>query len=131
LNDKELARSAKGLGGLTYTYPERFSDEAIETYLRPLVETPLKKTQANQYAAALATNVLVPIREDLRQWRGPARMVWGLKDTLFGVEWADWLNRTLPGSRGVRRVEGANLFFPEEMPDLIAEEAINLWRGGR
>jgi hypothetical protein len=54
-------------------------------------------------------------------------MVWGLKDTLFGVEWAEWLDRTLPGSRGVRRVEGANLFFPEEMPDLIAEEALALW----
>jgi hypothetical protein len=46
---------------------------------------------------------------------------------LFGVEWAEWLNRTLPGSRGIRRVEGANLFFPEEMPDLIAEETKGLW----
>jgi 5-methylcytosine-specific restriction enzyme A len=33
----------------------------------------------------------------------------------------------VPGSRGVRRVEGANLFFREEMPDLIAEEATKLW----
>jgi pimeloyl-ACP methyl ester carboxylesterase len=69
----------------------------------------------------------VAIREDLRHWRGPARMVWGLKDALFPVKWADWLDQTLPGSRGVRRVEGANLFFPEEMPDLIAEEAAKLW----
>jgi haloalkane dehalogenase len=53
-------------------------------------------------------------------------MVWGLKDGLFGVEWAEWLDRTLPGSRGVRRVEGANLFFPEEMPELIAERP-RLW----
>jgi len=28
---------------------------------------------------------------------------------------------------GVRRLEEANLFFPEEMPDLIAEEAEMLW----
>ncbi len=54
-------------------------------------------------------------------------MVWGLKDVLFGVQWAEWLDRALPGSRGIRRVEGANLFFPEEMPDLIAEEAERLW----
>jgi hypothetical protein len=54
-------------------------------------------------------------------------MVWGLKDSLFPVKWAEWLDRTLPGSRGIRRVEGANLFFPEEMPDLIAEEAERLW----
>ncbi|HMF65452.1 MAG TPA: alpha/beta hydrolase [Edaphobacter sp.] len=127
LNDKQLARSARGLGGLAYTYPERFADETIETYFRPLVETPLKKTQVNQYAVSMGTNSLVAIREQLHRWPGPARMVWGLKDTLFGVEWAEWLDRTLPGSRGVRRVEGANLFFPEEMPDLIAEEAMRLW----
>ena len=127
LNDKELARSPKGLGGLCFTYPERFSDETIDTYWRPLVETPLKKMQFNQYSVNLALNVLVPIRDNLRQWQGPARMVWGLKDEIFPVKWADWLDRTLPGSRGVRRVEEANLFFPEEMPDLIAEEASRLW----
>ena len=127
LNDKQLARSAKGMGGLAYTYPERLADETIETYFRPIVETPLKKAQMEQYAVSMEANPLVAIREDLRRWMGPARIVWGLKDTLFGVEWAEWLHRTLPGSRGVRRVEGANLFFPEEMPELIAEEAAKLW----
>jgi haloalkane dehalogenase len=33
----------------------------------------------------------------------------------------------LPGSQGIRKVEDAKLFFPEEMPDLIAEEAVKLW----
>jgi pimeloyl-ACP methyl ester carboxylesterase len=80
-----------------------------------------------QYAISMETNPLVAIREELRGWRGPARMVWGLNDALFGVQWAEWLDRTLPGSRGVRRIEGANLFFPEEMPELIAEEAMRLW----
>ena len=111
LNDKHLARSERGIGGLTYTYPEKLADETIETYFRPLVESPLKKAQVNQYAVSLRKNSLA-IREELHRWRGPARMVWGLKDTLFGVEWAEWLDRTLPGSRGVRRVEGANLSWP-------------------
>ncbi len=124
--DKELARSAKGVGAF-YTYPERLTDETIETYFRPFAETPLKKTQLNQFSIAMETNPLVAIREELRSWKGPARMVWGLKDPLFPVKWAEWLDRTLPGSRGVRRVEGANLFFPEEMPELIAEEARELW----
>jgi haloalkane dehalogenase len=127
LKDKDLARSAKGMGGLAYTHPESLEDETIETYFRPLVETPLKKAQVNQYAVSMGTNSLTSIREALHQWKGPARMVWGLKDGLFGVEWAEWLDRTFPGSRGVRRVEGANLFFPEEMPELIAEEATRLW----
>lgn len=127
LNDKQLARSARGMGGLAYTYPERLTDETIETYFRPVVETPLKKAQMNQYAVSMEANPLVAIRADLQRWNSPARMVWGLKDSLFGVEWAEWLDCTLPGSTGVRRVEGANLFFPEEMPELIAEEATRLW----
>ena len=127
LKDKQLARSAKGLGGLAYTYPEKLTDEAIEIYFQPFVETPLRKAQLHLYTVSMEANPLVAIREDLRRWTGPARMVWGLKDTLFGVEWAEWLDRTLPGSRGVRRLEGANLFFPEEMPDIIAEEVLALW----
>jgi pimeloyl-ACP methyl ester carboxylesterase len=126
LNDKQLARSPKGLGA-AYTYPDRLADETIETYFRPIVETPLKKTQMQEYTISLGVNPLVAIREDLRQWRGPARIVWGLKDPIFPVESAEWLNRTLPGSRGIRKLDDANLFFPEEMPDVIAEEALALW----
>ena len=127
LKDTQLARSRQGMGGLAFTHPENLADETIEAYFRPLVETPLKKSQVNEYAVSMGTNSLVAIRENLRQWKGPARMVWGLKDVLFGVQWAEWLDRTLSGSRGIRRVEGANLFFPEEMPELIAEEAARLW----
>jgi haloalkane dehalogenase len=126
VDDKERARSVDGMGPF-YTYPERLSDETIETYFRPLTDSKLKRAQFNQFSVTMATNHLVPIREDLRRWKGPARMVWALNDPLFPVKWAEWLDRTLPGSRGVRRVEGANLFFPEEMPDLIAEEAAKLW----
>jgi haloalkane dehalogenase len=126
LNDKQLARSSRGLGG-AYTYPEKLSDETIEVYLRPLVETPLRKSQLNQYTVSLGVNELVAVRDNLHQWKGPARIVWGLKDTIFPVASAEWLDRTLPGSRGVRRLDEANLFFPEEMPDVVAEEALALW----
>jgi len=127
LNDKQLARSAKGMGGIAYSYPENLTDEVVETYFRPLVETPLRRSQLDQYTISLGTNELIAVRENLRQWKGPARMVWGLKDTIFPVDGAEWLDVTLPGSRGVRKLKGANLFFPEEMPDIIAEEALALW----
>src|SRR5262249_5121244 len=119
LENKALARSDKGMGGLAYSFPEKLADETIEMYFRPLAETPLKKSQVNQYAVSMGSNALVNVRQPLRQWKGPARMVWGMKDELFKVEWAEWLRRNLLGSRGVRRVEGANLFFPEEMPEII------------
>jgi pimeloyl-ACP methyl ester carboxylesterase len=126
LNDKKLARSAKGLGA-AYSYPDRLTDETIDTYFQPIIETPLKKAQMQEYTIALGINPLVAVREELRQWKGPARIVWGLKDPLFPVQTAEWLDRNLPGSRGVRRLEEANLFFPEEMPGVIAEEALALW----
>jgi pimeloyl-ACP methyl ester carboxylesterase len=130
LENKQLARTAKGVK-LIFTHPENLADETIETYWRPLTLSPLRKSQVHEYAISLGTNELVAIREDLRRWKGPARMVWGLKDVAFGVEWAEWLDRTLPGSRGVRRVEDASLFFPEEKPEVIAEEAVKLWGSGR
>ena len=124
--DKNLARSPKGLGGV-YTYPDKLTDETLDIYLKPLASSDLRQRQADEYAVALGENVLVSIREKLHPWKRPTRMVWGLKDTLFPVQGAEWLDKTLPGSRGIRRVDDAKLFFPEEMPDLIAEEAVKLW----
>ena len=126
LADLQLARSAKGLGSV-YTHPEQLAEETIEAYLGPLVVSPEKKQQADAYAAALGTNVLVAVREELGRWKGPARMVWATADPFFPVASAEWLDKHLPGSRGVRPVDGAKLFFPEEMPEVIAEEAKRLW----
>ena len=126
VRDKSVARSVKGCGQF-YTNPENFTDESVEYYYSPLVSTPLRKKQFNDYAAAFLPNPLLAIEPALRQSTIPTRIVWGANDPLFPVTWAEWLDRTLPRSRGVRLVEGANLFFPEEMPELIAEEACGLW----
>jgi hypothetical protein len=118
LADKTLARSSGRIGG-AFSYPERLQDETIEMYFRPIVASPLKMSQVDEYLVALGTNDLVAIRKDLQAWQGAARLVWGLKDQVFGVQWAEWLDRTLPNSRGIRRVEDAKVFFPEEMPDVM------------
>jgi haloalkane dehalogenase len=125
--DKRLARSDKGLGGMTFTYPERLSDETIDMYLRPLVESPQRKALANAYAIGLAPNPLAGTQSLLRQVQVPARIVWGTGDTIFSQADADYLDHTLPRSHGVRRIDGAKLFFPEEFPDVIAAEARKLW----
>lgn len=127
LRRKALARKPDGLGGLAYTFPEKLADETIDYYFRPVSRSDVKRAKIEEYGASMAVNPLIAIRGPLSKWAGPARMVWGMKDELFPIEWAEWLHRTLPGSTGIRRVEGANLFFPEEMPELIAEEAKLLW----
>lgn len=126
--DKAFARSAEGIGTVCFTHPESLTDEAIECYFGPLVSSPARRAQLHGYMIAFEPNPLPAIEPALRRSAVPVRMVWGTGDKYFDVSWADWLDRTFPRSRGVRRVEGAKLFFPEEMPDLIAAEARALWR---
>ena len=125
--NKELARSASGLGGQTYTYPEKLSDATIDYYLAPLVSSSERKAQVHAYTLALDPNPLAGIEAALRKSTVPTRIVWGTGDDIFSQDSPAYLDRILPGSRGVRRIPGAKLFFPEEFPDAIAEEAQRLW----
>ena len=50
-----------------------------------------------------------------------------MADAIFQPGDARYLDRVIGTSQGVRRVEGAKLFFPEEMPELIEKEAMELW----
>lgn len=128
LRDKEAMRSPQGVGGLTYTVPERLGDAAIEAYFVPLVASAERKAQIDAYAASLDPNPLAGIEAALRACRAPTRIVWGMGDVMFSPEDPAYLDRILPASRGVRAVPDAKLFFPEEMPEIVAEEAVRLWR---
>jgi pimeloyl-ACP methyl ester carboxylesterase len=128
VNDKSLARGPQGLGGLTFTRPEQLANATIDCYLAPLVATPRRKALVNAYTIGLSPNPLAGIGPALRRSTAPARIVWGTGDDIFSKTSADYLDRTLGNSRGVRRVKGAKLFFPEEFPEIVAEEALRLWR---
>ncbi len=127
VKDKQIARSQRGIGA-QYTYPDKLEDSTIDIYFEPLIASPLRKSQLDAYTVALGTSVLPAVEKQLSHWNKPARMVWAMKDVFFGIQWAEWLSRTFPNSWGIRKLENANLFFPEEMPDVIAEEAKSLWR---
>lgn len=127
--DHALARSETGLGGQTYSRPQELSDAAIEIYLGPLVYSPERKALTNAYAVALDPNPLAGIEAALGRLDIPARIVWGMSDDIFAPGDAEYLDRILPGSRGVRRIPEGKLFFPEEYPDVMAEEARGLWAG--
>jgi haloalkane dehalogenase len=127
LADKALARSEKGLGGQCYANPAHPTDEAIETYLGPLVSSPQRKALTNAYAIALDPNPLAGIESALKHGHVPTRILWGTADSIFSQASPDYLNHTVGNSLGARRVAGAKLFFPEEIPELIVEEANWLW----
>lgn len=127
LTDKALARST--FGAAVFRDPAGFADETIEYYVSPLVASPLRRAQYHAFHIALAPNPLAGIEASLRRCRAPVRIVWGASDDIFAQSDADYLDRLLPNSRGIRRVAGAKLFFQEEFPEVIAQEALRLWQG--
>lgn len=127
LADKELARSPKGLGGLCYANSTHPTDEALDYYLQPLLASTSSKQRVNEYVVDLEKNPLAGIAHALKNSKIPVRILWGTADRIFSQDSADYLDRTFGHSLGVRRIDGAKLFFPEEMPELIAEEARKLW----
>ena len=125
--DPALARSAQGLGGMCYSLPGYPSDDGVAAYLAPLVSSLQRKALTNAYAIALERNALMGSEAALRNCQAPTRIVWGAADAIFSPNSPGYLDRILPQSRGVRLIETAKLFFPEEYPDVIAEEARALW----
>ena len=128
LADKKLARSPQGIGGMCFERPAQLSDATLEAYLRPLVSTPQRKQRMHAYAVALEANSLSGIGPALKASQAPVRVLWGMADDIFLPHGADHLAQAFGNSKGVRRLDGATLFWPEERPDLIAQEARALWQ---
>lgn len=126
--DPASARTPEGFGGMCYLDPANPTDEAVDAYFTPLVSSAARRALANGYAVALERNPLVGITPLLQASTVPTRIVWGMGDTIFAPADADALDRAFGQSRGVRRLEGSKLFWPEERPDVIAEEALRLWK---
>lgn len=125
--DQALARSAEGIGGMCYADPAHPTDEAIETYFAPIMSSQRRKDLMHAYAVSLEHNPLAGIESALKRCTVPTRIVWGTGDTIFSPESPGYLDRSFGNSRGVRRLEGSKLFWPEERPDVVAEEARRLW----
>jgi len=125
--DKALARSSEGIGGMCYANPAHPTDEAIDVYFSPLLSTKQRKDNAHAYAIALERNALAGIGPALKRNTVPTRIVWGTGDTIFSANSPQFLDRAFGNSRGVRLLAGSKLFWPEERPDVIAEEAQRLW----
>ena len=126
-DDHALARSAAGIGGMCYADPAHPTDEAIETYFAPLLASRRSRDFAHVYAIAQEKNALAGIGPALARSRVPVRIVWGSADTIFSAENPGFLDRAFGRSLGVRQLQGSKLFWPEERPDVIAEEARRLW----
>jgi pimeloyl-ACP methyl ester carboxylesterase len=121
-----LARSPQGLG-VGYADPQTLTAESVAYYLAPLLETPARRDQLQRYTISLGHNDLLAAEAALKRLAAPVRIVWGADDTVFAKTSPETLAAIFPQAQGIRRVAGAKLFFPEERPDIIAEEARAFW----
>ncbi|MFZ6735417.1 alpha/beta fold hydrolase [Undibacterium sp. Ji42W] len=126
LSDNTLARTT--FGTAVFHNPSILSADNIACYVTPLVSSPLRRQQYHDFHLALEPNPLAGIEAALRSSYTPVRIVWGGSDTLFSMADAQYLDRLFPQSRGIRVVPEGKLFFQEEYPDVIAEEARRLWK---
>lgn len=123
--DKALARAE--FGAAVFQRPGEVTDETLEYYFAPIVSSPAHRDSFHAYHVAFQPNPLAGIEAQLKRCRVPTRIVWGSSDDIFSQASPEYLDRTLGESRGVRRLPGAKLFFQEEYPEVIAEEARELW----
>jgi len=127
LAEKSIFRSPDALGP-AYEYPDRVSDESIETYLCPLIKTDQRTRDLERFLAAFDNEETVAIESRLRTLNAPTLIVWGTDDVFFDIRWSHWLAETIPGTR--RRVEfqGARIFFPEERSEEFNQELRTHWQ---
>jgi len=128
LTDKDSAR--KAFGGAVYADTAVLTDEAIDYYFSPLVRSVEQRALVDASLVGFEPNPLAGIGPLLKRCKTPTRIVWGTADALFSPDSPDRLDRSFGNSRGVRRLAGAKTFWPEEFPDVLAEEARRLWEGG-
>ncbi len=126
-----LARSERGIGGQCYMDPAHPTDEALRVYFGQLLESAERVRGLHSYAVALGRNALSGIRPALSTCRVPTRVVWGVDDTIFSAKSARYLAESFGNSRGLRLLENAKLFWPEERPEVIAAQARILWESAR
>lgn len=129
LENKALLRSSSDFGRGWYSDPSQLSDAAISEYFDPLVSSYERSALTNQFAASLAPNPLAGITESLRHCQVPTGIVWGMGDRVFSPSNIEYLVSVLPRVTGIRKIPDAKLLFPEELPDVIANQATTLWKG--
>jgi pimeloyl-ACP methyl ester carboxylesterase len=97
-----------------YERPQDISDEIIETYIGPFLDSPKRLKELERFVNAFDCRHTLAIEDGLRQLQTPTLIAWGTDDAYFPLEWSRWLQQTIPGTRRRIDFEGARIFFPEE-----------------
>lgn len=111
VDDKDVYRAALAPA---YERADLVTDATIDTYLQPFVRSPRRLAELERFVNAFDCRHTLAIEDGLRRLQAPTLIVWGTDDVYFPLEWARWLERTIPGTTRRIDFEGARIFFPEE-----------------
>jgi pimeloyl-ACP methyl ester carboxylesterase len=119
MRDASVARAGLGVG---FEHPERLSDDTLRAFLEPLLSSDARVESLERFFRAMDCRQTVEVEPLLRRLEAPTLVVWGTADIFFDVEWARWLQSTIPGCRRLVELPDAKLFFPFERPARLAVE---------
>jgi pimeloyl-ACP methyl ester carboxylesterase len=97
-----------------YERPQDLTDETIETYIGPFLDSPKRLKELERFVDAFDCRHTLAVEDGLRRLQTPMLIAWGTDDVYFPLEWSRWLRQTIPGTRRWVDFEGARIFFPEE-----------------
>jgi pimeloyl-ACP methyl ester carboxylesterase len=118
LSDKSIYRSQAALGP-AYEHPGKVTDQDIDTYLKPFVQTEQRTRDLTRFVVAFDNRHTVAVESKLKELKAPTLIVWATDDIYFPTKWAEWLAMTIPGAKTPIELKGARLFFPEERPEVF------------
>ncbi len=124
LRDPSAARAALGVG---FQHPERLSDDTLRGFLEPLLTSDDRVASLERFFRSMDPRQTIEVEPLLRRLEAPTLVVWGTADIFFDVEWARWLQTTIPGCRRLVELPDAKLFFPFERPARLAVELRRHW----
>jgi pimeloyl-ACP methyl ester carboxylesterase len=107
--------------------PDAIDAATFDAYLRPTIALEESSKTMQRWAADLKAADLSRVTPKLKDLKAPALVIWGTADVFFDVKWAYWLKDNLGGPTEVIEIPGAKLFFPEERPQMLADEIRDFW----
>lgn len=123
----DTAAARRDFGGVVYADPSILSADAVDYYFSPLISSARHKALVDATIVGFEPNPLAGIGAALKRSMAPTRIVWGMADKIFSPDSPERLERSFGNARGVRRLPNAKTFWPEEFPDILADEAKRLW----
>jgi hypothetical protein len=106
--DKTVYRAALAPA---YERAEAVANDTIKTFLRAFTRSPQWMRDLERFINAFDCRHTVHIQPQLACLQAPTLIAWGADDIYFRLEGAQWLAKTIPGTKRRVELKSAQVFF--------------------